>query len=347
MLGIAARSSNQAESLEPSRCNSSDHMSDSCGCDTGGSLYTPLHAAVATICEIATSQEDPKFRHDGAHAMCGAGEGPSSDRSCCCGKEDHSLGKAWCSIFAVDGGDHSSAHFGGLAVWVSGTGTVSSSRRHSRCLGRESVAGIDNADSCIGSSHYSCESARPNQGGSARVLAAPPFTSTGREQNCWLQTRRRDACQLKFVLLLLLGAMFQTTGGITCEEEVLARSNFSSLTSLSQMHPARVILKNFAVGKCLHDAQKEDILETFSASLATVGLLGGEANTELPREDNATCTNLGDEHADCTQRYSTEIFHSLADDPSVPNKTYNGNPELPTALNTRCASLVDTKVDST
>ena len=164
-----------------------------------------------------------------------------------------------------------------------------------------------------------------------------------------LQIRRggRNACQLNFVLLLLLGALFQNTGGITCEDQVLARPVLSSLMSLPHLHPARVILQNFAVGSCnslQYAADKQEIFVAFSASRATVDLLGGEATTELPGEGNGTCTNLGDQHADCTQRYSTEIFHSIADDPSASNKTYSGNPELPVALNTRCVSSIDTKV---
>lgn len=143
---------------------------------------------------------------------------------------------------------------------------------------------------------------------------------------------------LNLALVVLLAIMrVPAAGGNKCRDELLAQPVFASLDLLPQLHPAKIILQNFAIGSCNADKyreEKQDALESIAATKSTIMLLGGESTIDLPADDNGTCTDPAVQ--DCTDRYSADLFKSLADDPLATIVTYdNGNTHLPQMFNAR------------
>lgn len=144
-----------------------------------------------------------------------------------------------------------------------------------------------------------------------------------------------------------------------CEAEQMASPAFSSVMSLprvfygsvmdggpfgfwqptSKEHPAKVILRNLAIGACNGKYLAEmlaDKLLIIQSSRFYIQLQGSlTADQEV---SNGTCSiDKYEKKADCTRRYSTDFFNTLADDRSLSTKTYNGSSQLPAMLNARCA----------
>jgi hypothetical protein len=133
--------------------------------------------------------------------------------------------------------------------------------------------------------------------------------------------------------------------GDACEEDMLRQTVYTNITSLPRLHPARVVLKNLVVGRCSleqYQREKKEVLDLIAATQATIFLLGGESMISLAEEvdagDVGVCTAEA-ENAGCEEAQVADIFSSLADDPSAPVKTYNGDLQLPAVLNSRCLSL--------
>ena len=150
---------------------------------------------------------------------------------------------------------------------------------------------------------------------------------------------------------LLAFALLPAAGGNACSEQQLGRTEFAAILSLSQLHPAHVVLRNLITGYCIQVqivARIADTKEQILATQGTILLLGGESTIAVPDSTNSAgeCASL-DVKADCAQRYSTEVFHSLADDPLSPNKTYDGgNPEVSATLNASVTEMASYYCDT-
>ena len=149
------------------------------------------------------------------------------------------------------------------------------------------------------------------------------------------------------VLLCLAVALLPpaVVRGDACEEEMLLQTVYKNIMSLPYVHPARVVLKNLVVGHCnlqQYQREKKEVLDMIAETQATIFLLGGENMISMAEEVNAgdvgVCTAEA-ENAGCEEAQAADIFSSLADDPSASVKTYNGDPQLPAVLNSRCLSL--------
>jgi len=147
---------------------------------------------------------------------------------------------------------------------------------------------------------------------------------------------------------LALGVLMElmlvpAAGSSACRHQRLEQPVFASMDSLPQTHAANVILQNLAVGSCNADEYRLEKLEAMSiiaATKSTILLLGGESTAEPPVDtNNGTCALL-DVQADCTDRYSRDVFKSLADDPSASFLTYDTNTQLPQIFNDRCCTNI-------
>jgi len=147
---------------------------------------------------------------------------------------------------------------------------------------------------------------------------------------------------------LALGVLMElmlvpAAGSSACRDQRLEQPIFASMDSLPQTHAANVILQNLAVGSCNADGYRLEKLEAMSiiaATKSTILLLGGESTAEPPVDtNNGTCALLNVQ-ADCTDRYSRDVFKSLADDPSASFLTYDTNTQLPQIFNDRCCTNI-------